>query len=404
MGRAKAWMMEQEERGYSAADGDICSECVTDPFLAKWIEDNATGTVCRFCGREEDEPVAASFDDFVGVVIGGIGFDWSHPDSEGIMYVSAEDGYQAAVYDIYDVLDGYEISDVAEVVQALTDSIDDNGWVERDYYIGDKSQRLRWGWDSFKYVTKHQTRYLFLKSKADDGSSVPPSQMLDEIGAVIASDLGDFDFVKILKQDIDLIRIRIAPVAVERAADIGSPPEEFAIQANRMSPAGVPMFYGAYQLDTAKAETLDPGQHEGQIMSIGTFRAVRDLQVLDLANLPDIPSVFDVENHYLIHPLRFLHAFAEDIAKPIERDGREHIEYVPTQIVTEYFRRVFRGPDKASLDGIIYRSARHVGGNAFVLFCENSQCLEPEAEVDPWDEPMVRLQSVSHEPCPARPT
>ncbi|TAJ11903.1 RES domain-containing protein [Patescibacteria group bacterium] len=220
---------------------------------------------------------------------------------------------------------------------------------------------------------------------------------------MIAADLGDFEFVKTIGPDTDLIRIRIDTAAFVLAAEIGSPPEEFAVQSNRMSPAGVPMFYGAFELETAKAETLDPAQHAGQTMSIGTFRALRDLRLLDLAELPDLPSVFDMENHYLIHPLRFLHAFAEDLAKPIARDGREHIEYVPTQIVTEYFRRVFQGAAKAQLDGLIYRSARQAGGKAFVLFCENAQCVEPGAKGELWDEPLLCLEAVLHEPCPGLP-
>jgi hypothetical protein len=50
---------------------------------------------------------------------------------------------------------------------------------------------------------------------------------------------------------------------------------------------------------------------------------------LDLADLPEVPSVFRPDRHDLIHPLKFLHAFAQDIVQPISRDGREHIEYVP---------------------------------------------------------------------------
>jgi hypothetical protein len=399
MGRAKAWMMEQEERGYTEAEGDICSECVSDPFLAQWIDDNATATVCRFCGRDGDEPIAASFDEFIGVIVGAIGFDWNHPDNEGVMYVSAEGGYQAAVSDIYEVLDNYDISEDADVVEALIESIDDSGWIERDYYIGDKSQRLSWGWESFKQVTKHQTRYLFLSPNADGVSDLPASQMLDAIAEV----LEDFDFVKTIGQEVDLIRVRIDPAAYATAGEIGSPPEQHALQSNRMSPAGVPMFYGAFDDETAKAETFDPVAHAGQTLSIGTFHAVRDLQVLDLADLPDIPSVFDADRHYLIHPLRFLHAFAEDIAKPIAHDGREHIEYVPTQIVTEYFRRVFQRTDKTRLDGLIYRSSRQVNGKAFVLFCENSQCVDPGAKEVPWEEPLLRLVKVAHAPCPVPP-
>ena len=38
--------------------------------------------------------------------------------------------------------------------------------------------------------------------------------------------------------------------------------------------------------------------------------------------------------------LVFLHHVAEDISCPIARDDRVHIEYVPTQVVTEYLLTV----------------------------------------------------------------
>ena len=74
-------------------------------------------------------------------------------------------------------------------------------------------------------------------------------------------------------------------------------------------------------------------------------------------------------------------------------DGREHIEYVPTQIVTEYFRRIFRVEGRR-LDGIIYESSRVVGRNAFVLFCENSQCIDGEPTGE--ESEMLKLVAVTH--------
>lgn len=345
MGIVKAWMMEQDERGYREAEGDICAKCVTDEYLAQWIVDYATATACSFCGRKSKQAIAADFDEFVGVVLCGIEFDWNHPDSEGIAYVTAEGGYLADITDSSDVFHRYDISDNEKVIRALISSIDTKGWVERDYYAGGKSERMASAWEWFKHVTKHQTRYLFLKSDEKDYELVPPSQMLDAIASIINTELAEYDFIKTVTPDIDLIRIRIAPQAHDSAAQIGTPPTECATQSNRMSPAGVPMFYGAFDIETAQAETLNPPQDAGQIMSIGTFRALRSLRLLDLASLPAMPSVYDTDRHYLIHPMRFLGDFAEDIAKPIARDGREHIEYVPTQIVTEYLRRVFRGAD-----------------------------------------------------------
>mgnify|MGYP005817320497 FL=1 len=105
MGRAKAWQMEQEERGYYEADGAICEDCVTDPALKSWVSDNVSETQCRFCGAESEDPMAASFDEFIGVVLTGVRFDWNHPDDEGIMYVSAEGGYQACLLYTSDAAD-----------------------------------------------------------------------------------------------------------------------------------------------------------------------------------------------------------------------------------------------------------------------------------------------------------
>jgi hypothetical protein len=49
--------------------------------------------------------------------------------------------------------------------------------------------------------------------------------------------------------------------------------------------------------------------------------------------------------------LSFLHGFARDLSAQIERDNRIHIEYVPTQVVSEYLRRVFRDANGSPLTG-----------------------------------------------------
>lgn len=397
MGRAKEWQLEQWDRGYSEADGDICAGCVNDPALKEWVANNTTAHACTFCGCESAEPIAASFDEFVGVVLTGVRFDWNHPDDEGIMYISAEGGYQASISDTWDVLADYDISDDTDVVDAIMDVVGSDGWVEREYYVGDSSQRLEWGWDWFKQVVKHHTRYVFLTpDESDRMVEVPPSKMLAAIGATVNDELADLSLINEIPIDTDLVRIRIGEKEFHAAEEVGTPPAESANQPNRMSPAGIAMFYGAFDVDTAKAETFDPNQHAGQILSIARFRPTRALRVLDLADLPDIPSVFDENGHSRIHPLRFLHAFAQDIIQPIARDGREHIEYVPTQIVTEYFRRVFRDAGGASLDGLIYNSSRDGGKRAFVLFCENEQCFRSD-EKPTFMEQLVELVSVAHE-------
>ncbi len=321
--------------------------------------------------------------------------DWNHPDTEGIAYESAEGGYQADVVDTYEVLYDCEVSENEDVVEAIVDAVVTDGWVEREFYRGSDSDRLSWGWDSFKDAIKHRNRYFFLEGGLYD--DMPPAKMLVEIAEVIRQRPGDMDLIRRIPADVTVYRIRIDDVPHANAAAIGSPPPRFALKSNRMSPAGIPMFYGALDVDTAIAETREPPNDVGKTMSIGTFRPVRELAVLDLAELPDIPSIFDEARRELIQPLRFLHPFADDISRPIAHDGREHVEYVPTQVVTEYFRQAFRDVDGERLDGIAYASSRQPGGVAVVLFCENEQCVD--AAGTGRQGAMIQLVSVDHCPC-----
>lgn len=396
MGRAKQWYMEQMERGYSEADGAVCPDCVSDYALEAWVEDNLTENECTFCEASGSHPIAASFDGFVGQVMEGIGFDWNHPDDEGIMYVSAEGGYQANVSDIWEVLADYEIDNSGDVVDAMIDVIDDNGWVERGYYHGNETTQSLMAWQWFKYVTKHQTRYLFLSEDPDDDrTDIPPSQMLNQITSILFGRLEDRP-VRTIEQGARFFRVRVDDVEHSTASALGAPPLQYANQPNRMSPAGIPMFYGAFEPNTAIVETLDVERKDGKILSIGEFVSLRDLTLLDLTMLPDIPSVFDARKRHLIRALRFAHSFTADLVEPIPRDGREHIEYVPTQIVTEYFRRVFRDESGGSLDGIVYQSSRDGGDKAIVLFCENEQAIDESGSIIGM-EPVLKLVGVQHQ-------
>ena len=89
--------------------------------------------------------------------------------------------------------------------------------------------------------------------------------------------------------------------------------------------------------------------------------------MLDLSKLPEIPSFFAQVRYDRDH-LLFLHEFVKSITEPVEHDGREHIEYVPSQIVTEYFRHRYRPDANSTLDGIVYPSAQRRGGRSVIIF------------------------------------
>jgi len=156
--------------------------------------------------------------------------------------------------------------------------------------------------------------------------------------------------------------------------ELGPPKCETAFVSNRMSPPGIVMFYGALDQQTALAETCK----ESGNYSVGRFRILRPLHVLDLTRVPEPPGFFaeslDSLREWGRHEALFFEEFVDDLTQPIERDDRVHLEYVPTQVVMEYFRRRFhRDLKTAPVDGVVYPSARHRGGLALALFCDRGQ-------------------------------
>ena len=75
------------------------------------------------------------------------------------------------------------------------------------------------------------------------------------------------------------------------------------------------------------------------------------------------------------YKLEFLYEFRNDLIKPISRDGKEHIDYVPTQVISEFLKFEFSKRSKNRVEGILYNSSKN-NGTCLVLFWDNTQCLD----------------------------
>jgi RES domain len=71
-----------------------------------------------------------------------------------------------------------------------------------------------------------------------------------------------------------------------------------------------------------------------------------------------------------------------EIAKPFERDDRVHIEYVPTQVITEWLRTRFDPGPGVPLAGVLYGSSRNECGINVSLFIDNDGACDPADERD----------------------
>ena len=192
----------------------------------------------------------------------------------------------------------------------------------------------------------------------------------------VAKIISDLKFEQICNDKIYRIRITNNKQNLNSASEMGTVPIEYALQANRMSPVGIAMFYGAFDEQTAVDEVLNSNKNNCNIyIHTATFIASRPLNLISLPSKLEIPSIYDEvkgdKRPYYI----FMQFFIDWFARPIDRDGKEeHLEYIPTQIITEYLRYNYTINNKP-IDGIIYKSS--VGsGKSVVLFIQNDQCVD----------------------------
>ena len=308
---------------------------------------------------------------------------------------TAEGGYQGTTLDAWEVLEEVGLEADWDLLTDIATALPDHAWCKRDYFLLSAFDRRRLGWDGFKQAVMHDRRFTFW-SLNDDGTPedhpdhLPVGKMLAEVGD-LARDAG---LIRVLRVGTGFWRVRVhdCGTVLDKDHQLSPPPTERATQPNRMSPAGIPMFYGASDFETACSETVGSSGSPGRMDTGAIFRTVRELRVLDLTRLSPVPSFFDTAAADGRDGLRFLHHFVRDLARPLERDRREHIEYVPTQAFTEYVRYMMKSPRGRPIDGIRFRSSKN-GGRCIVLFCGQSQCVEDSDR--PWEQRWLKFDPAS---------
>ena len=379
MGGAKRMWEEAQEKGFSV-DEDIivCTNCFEDDAIKAFIKDNDTGLPCSYCAQNPDG--SSSLEIVLEHIIYCIHTEWGNPANEGIPYETREGGWQGSVYDSWAMFDSIGIKINSDKLQEeITSSLFNAEWCKRNPYSLSEDKILFYGWRDFSKFVTTEARYVFLKatpSQYDENQhdEMHPVQILDALSKITKQ----LNLIKPIKKEEKIYRVRIIndSVTLSSAIELGSPPLVHANVPNRMSPAGIPMFYGALDSETAISETFDSSNSAGKKAAVAVFYPARELVVLDLSEELYVPSLFDSAAHTIRPWIKFIIEFMVDFTKPISRDDRSHVEYVPTQIVTEYFRHIFRTDNNLKLDGIVYPSSKPKGKPAVVLFANSRQCAD----------------------------
>jgi hypothetical protein len=356
----------------------VCASCLEDEALQRFANEHGDTRQCDYCGNTPTSLSVVPLDNVTEFMARAIAEEWCDP-VQTAPYCSAEGGYQVETLENHELFEriGFEVSN-DRLMDDLLEAFADHDWCEVNWQILSPSKRWSAAWRRFERVIKHERRYTFWYGDDDDESPahpdhLPPSQMLNELQAVI----NNSGLVNQLPVSTSMWRVRCHDhgAVLADAHHFTSPPVEFAIQPNRMSPAGVPMFYGAADFETALEEVVDLNDlGRNRVASGGQFVNCLPLNVLDLTAIPARPSYFAPDGPFNRHIIQFLKTFAEIVSQPIRRDGRPHIEYVPTQVFTEFVRHVMKGPQGVPIHGIKFASSRS-GRACYVIFAAAANCL-----------------------------
>ena len=370
-------------------------DCIGNDYIKSYIKENAVEKYCSYCDRKEDINISVSLEEVLEIIIDGIKSEYDDPKN-CMFWENREGGWQGAkAYDSFDILDIYGAElDIEndKLLEDIRESMIDEEWCKKNPYGPRDYEMYMSDWNKFCEIVKHKIRYTFLIKHLNREESYETSNKalvvkknidttINEISQIlfyIEDNIKEIEIVKEIKEGSIFYRGRThsSSEGYKNAVNLGTSPVEATIYSNRMSPAGIPMFYGGLNTSTVFEEMK---KDDKPYITIGKFIGLIPFHIIDFTELPPIPTVFNPETRYLRQPIMFFEEFTKDLSKPVTKDSGEHIEYVPTQVITEYFRYLFNYYDK-NIDGIFYKSACKDDGICCVLFLENEDCTNDESE------------------------
>ncbi|WP_171025824.1 HEPN-associated N-terminal domain-containing protein [Hymenobacter jeollabukensis] len=354
----------------------VCSKHFADQYLRAFINQTGTRQLCDVC---QESRKCADVAAIAQRIEQDLRREYEPLWQSDLPYNPDEDRFPfGPPIDTNELIESETSIDPYEIIEAICKEIETKEWARQDWILP-QSDYMRYGWQSFSRIVKHRMRFVFFSEKNHrlfsdiDSDSLHPQEVLKEVGKLIK-------WLKITHEyppgSLNLVRARqhMRNEAPKNADSLGAPPDKYA-QANRMSPAGISMFYGAFDKETCLAEIVDYDWKASSV-TYGSFTNRVALRLIDFSMAFKFPSLFNPgyngNANYLREGIVFLNAFVQDLRKPISKKD-VHIEYVPTQIVCEYLRYMYAG---GQIDGLIYESAKHRGGRCVVLFVDNKESID----------------------------
>lgn len=359
-----------------ATDDAMCLSHITDSFLLRRANHYAKGGVCILCAEG-------------GLALGGPVVNLGHvaeivDEAAGRYY-----DHEGQFFDHEQILEPKTTEEVVETLleKCVTSEVFDLAcelvagliseeldWFEP--YDMDHEAGVEFEWNDFEQSVKHESRLL--STPMGSKAVTAPEKNYEFVRSLLVFTAKHAGLIQPLARGTKLFRARTDRDSRELERDARASPEtklgpapEDRASAGRMNAQGVPMFYAAFDAETACAEVASHSPYDEVVA--GTFILQQALRVLDLTQSLPIRSVFDdsprVEGEYRLASLGY---YVQRITQPVILDGIHPVDYAPTQVLTDAFR-YWADP---RIDGIVYPSLVSKGGKNVVLFFGNQRWFE----------------------------
>lgn len=344
-----------------------CKSCINDRYIYDNLKKYGEMSECSYCQQRRK---TISVKEIIEEIKDGINTEYKQCGME--YYNPIEGDYDVPTVDLEYILCG-EYSCRDDLFGDICTYIAEDGWYARDNeYIGDKEDigvLYNKEWKAFCHMVKYETRYVFFNQWDDGEADERAKNILEFIGNAVEK----LDLLKEVLPEKGFYRGRTHRTKEEAFSSdnqLASPPP-YSAKVNRMSAEGISIFYGANNVKTVLAEIYNGIE---QYATIAQFKSKDKLWLLDLSNVlhMKVPSLFDRKNRDKRGYIGFFKKFVNMIISPV--DNIPAIEYVPTQILTEYFRHVYNYG--CMFDGIMYPSAKNPQGKCYALFFNYEQCIK----------------------------
>jgi hypothetical protein len=294
-------------------------------------------------------------------------------------------------HDQWDTLGKFvEFSVCDELYEDFSNNLVDARYCQSDWASLTPTQQRNYQWEEFREIVCYEDGEfrLYPQTALEDRNhdELCPSDFYQALAAFLCR----ADALSILQAGSEIHRVRWGHLDDEELTfhSLTCPRPELVKRANRFSPAGESMFYGAKDFDTA---CLEIRATDGDAVTHAVFRTKRDLCLVDFTGTKRPDGKFDYEWLGDYHISEFLDGFLADIRKEVKGEG-DTADYIPTQAICRYFKTQgsteilnihLNNPElppelklltaNKKIDGFCYRSSKGTDRTCYVLFCDNEE-------------------------------